>query len=95
MKEDANKTKAVDMAVSQIERLFGKGSIMKLGEKPIAADKAVQIYADKMVPYHTDEDRTRMLDSFCTVCPTTKRSTPADDRSRGISASPRASLHSP
>ena len=35
MKEDANKTKAVDMAVSQIERLFGKGSIMKLGERPI------------------------------------------------------------
>ncbi len=35
MKEENNKTKAIDMAVSQIERLFGKGSIMKLGEKPI------------------------------------------------------------
>lgn len=34
-KEEANKTKAIDMAVSQIEKLFGKGSIMKLGEKPI------------------------------------------------------------
>ena len=34
MKEEANKTKALDMAVSQIEKAFGKGSIMKLGEKP-------------------------------------------------------------
>ncbi len=37
MKEEENKTKAVDMAVSHIEKLFGKGSIMKLGEKPIEA----------------------------------------------------------
>ena len=36
-KEDSNKTKAIDMAVTQIEKLFGKGSIMKLGEKPIEA----------------------------------------------------------
>ncbi|MCX7965024.1 MAG: recombinase RecA [Syntrophorhabdaceae bacterium] len=35
MKDEVNKTKAIDMAVTQIERLFGKGSIMKLGEKPI------------------------------------------------------------
>lgn len=35
MKEDNNKAKAIDMAVTQIERLFGKGAIMKLGEKPI------------------------------------------------------------
>jgi recombination protein RecA len=33
--ESTNKTKAIDMAVTQIERLFGKGAIMKLGEKPI------------------------------------------------------------
>jgi recombination protein RecA len=33
--EEGNKTKAIDMAVTQIERLFGKGSIMKLGERPI------------------------------------------------------------
>jgi len=33
MKEEANKTKALDMAVTQIEKLFGKGSIMKLGER--------------------------------------------------------------
>lgn len=35
--EEGNKAKAIDMAVSQIEKLFGKGSIMKLGEKPIEA----------------------------------------------------------
>jgi recombination protein RecA len=33
--EEGNKGKAIEMAVTQIERLFGKGSIMKLGEKPI------------------------------------------------------------
>lgn len=37
MREEENKTKAVDMAVTQIEKLFGKGAIMKLGEKPIEA----------------------------------------------------------
>jgi recombination protein RecA len=37
VKEEENKTKAIDMAVSHIEKLFGKGSIMKLGEKPIEA----------------------------------------------------------
>jgi recombination protein RecA len=35
--KEGNKTKAIDMAVTQIEKLFGKGSIMKLGEKPIEA----------------------------------------------------------
>ncbi len=35
MKEETSKNKAIDMAVSQIEKLFGKGSIMKLGEKPL------------------------------------------------------------
>jgi recombination protein RecA len=33
MKEEQNKTKALDMAVTQIEKMFGKGSIMKLGER--------------------------------------------------------------
>lgn len=33
-REEGNKTKAIDMAVTQIERLFGKGAIMKLGERP-------------------------------------------------------------
>jgi recombination protein RecA len=33
MKEEASKTKALDMAVTQIEKLFGKGSIMKLGDR--------------------------------------------------------------
>ncbi|MCS7280479.1 MAG: recombinase RecA [Desulfobacterota bacterium] len=31
--EQTNKIKALEMAVTQIERLFGKGSIMKLGER--------------------------------------------------------------
>ena len=36
MKEESNnKIRAIDMAVSQIEKLFGKGAIMKLGEKAI------------------------------------------------------------
>ena len=37
MREEENRARAVDMAVTQIEKLFGKGSIMKLGEKPIEA----------------------------------------------------------
>jgi recombination protein RecA len=39
--EEGNKSKAIDMAVTQIEKLFGKGSIMKLGEKPIEAVQVV------------------------------------------------------
>ena len=31
--ENKDKTKAMDLAVSQIERQFGKGSIMKLGDR--------------------------------------------------------------
>ncbi|MBM4264124.1 MAG: recombinase RecA [Deltaproteobacteria bacterium] len=38
---DANREKAIDLAVSQIERQFGKGAIMKLGEGGIAKDQAV------------------------------------------------------
>ncbi|MCX5817756.1 MAG: recombinase RecA [Proteobacteria bacterium] len=37
MKEEENKSKAIDMAVTQIEKLFGKGSIMRMGDKPIEA----------------------------------------------------------
>jgi len=37
VKEENNKGKAIDMAVSQIEKLFGKGAIMKLGEKALEA----------------------------------------------------------
>jgi recombination protein RecA len=33
--ESKERTKAVDLAVSQIERQFGKGSIMKLGDRQI------------------------------------------------------------
>jgi recombination protein RecA len=35
------KTRALDLALSQIEKQFGKGSIMKLGEQAIAGDIAV------------------------------------------------------
>ena len=37
---DANKEKAIDLAVSQIERQFGKGAIMKLGEGGVIKDIA-------------------------------------------------------
>jgi recombination protein RecA len=32
----ANKLKSLDMAIDQIEKDHGKGSIMKLGDKPAA-----------------------------------------------------------
>lgn len=35
MKEDLSKKKAVELAVSQIEKQFGKGAIMKLGEETL------------------------------------------------------------
>jgi recombination protein RecA len=38
---DANREKAIDLAVSQIERQFGKGAIMKLGEAGVIKDHAV------------------------------------------------------
>jgi recombination protein RecA len=33
--EEGNKGKVIDMAMTQIEKLFGKGAIMRLGERPI------------------------------------------------------------
>lgn len=38
---DPNKEKAIDLAVSQIERQFGKGAIMKLGEEGLIRDVPV------------------------------------------------------
>jgi recombination protein RecA len=38
---DANREKAIDLAVSQIERQFGKGAIMRLGEGGLIKDVAV------------------------------------------------------
>ena len=38
---DVNREKALDLAVSQIERQFGKGAIMKLGEGGIVKDVPV------------------------------------------------------
>src|SRR4030095_13494745 len=38
---DANREKAIELAVSQIERQFGKGAIMKLGEGGVVKDVPV------------------------------------------------------
>ena len=37
-KEDMDKSKALDAALGQIERAFGKGSIMKLGQQENAVE---------------------------------------------------------
>jgi recombination protein RecA len=37
VRDEDNRGKAIDMAVSQIEKLFGKGAIMKLGAKALEA----------------------------------------------------------
>ncbi len=34
MSQKADKMKALETAIGQIERQFGKGSVMRLGEKP-------------------------------------------------------------
>ena len=39
--KDKERTRALDLAVSQIEKQFGKGAIMKLGEEAIVQDVAV------------------------------------------------------
>src|SRR5512135_1797915 len=41
MTMDANRVRALDLAVSQIEKQFGKGAIMKLGEQAHIRDIAV------------------------------------------------------
>ena len=38
MAEDKDRKRALDLAVSQIEKQFGKGSIMKLGEGAVVRD---------------------------------------------------------
>src|SRR5258705_2783235 len=35
---DVNRERAIDLALSQIEKQFGKGAIMKLGEGGVIAD---------------------------------------------------------
>ncbi|TMA54247.1 MAG: DNA recombination/repair protein RecA, partial [Deltaproteobacteria bacterium] len=35
---DVNRERAIDLAVSQIEKQFGKGAIMKLGEEALSQD---------------------------------------------------------
>src|SRR5215475_9584336 len=38
---DSNREKAIDLAVSQIEKQFGKGAIMKLGEAGLVKDISI------------------------------------------------------
>ena len=38
---DQNRQKALDAALSQIERQFGKGAVMRMGEQPREAIPAV------------------------------------------------------
>src|SRR6267143_1875241 len=38
MSIDVNRERAIDLAVSQIEKQFGKGAIMKLGEEALSQD---------------------------------------------------------
>ena len=40
-KEDMDKVKALEAAVGQIERSFGKGSIMKLGTDQVVETEAI------------------------------------------------------
>jgi recombination protein RecA len=37
-KEDSEKKRALDAALSQIDRAFGKGSVMRLGQREKAVD---------------------------------------------------------
>ena len=41
MEENLEKKKALEVAMSQIEKQFGKGSVMKLGERGAANIEAV------------------------------------------------------
>jgi hypothetical protein len=41
MSIDVNRERAIDLAVSQIEKQFGKGAIMKLGEEALAGHPAL------------------------------------------------------
>ncbi|HEB78976.1 MAG TPA: DNA recombination/repair protein RecA, partial [Rhodospirillales bacterium] len=40
-KDDMDKNKALEAAVSQIERAFGKGSIMKLGQHDVVEAESI------------------------------------------------------
>ena len=41
MAQDDNRTKALNAALSQIERQFGKGAVMRMGDAPRVAMPAV------------------------------------------------------
>ena len=40
-KENMNKDKALDAALGQIERAFGKGSVMRLGQRETVATEVI------------------------------------------------------
>ena len=40
-KDNMDKEKALDAALAQIDRAFGKGSVMKLGEQPTTSEEGV------------------------------------------------------
>ena len=56
-KNDMDKEKALESALSQIERAFGKGSIMRLGEQGAAVEipKAIQVVMGAMYFYFDDD----------------------------------------
>ena len=51
-KKDDDRQKALESALSQIERQFGKGSIMKLGDEN--AIQEIENLIDEMSPIHRD-----------------------------------------
>jgi recombination protein RecA len=65
-RNDKERGKAVELAVGQIEKQFGKGSIMRLGGKdaiaPIAAISTVSSWFRRFsVSAGTSEPRTRII----------------------------------
>ena len=56
MKQDGDKNKAVEMAMSQIEKQFGKGSIMRLGSEALNVDIPF-IPTGALIPGHCHRHR--------------------------------------
>ena len=70
--ENKDKTKAMDLAVSQIERQFGKGSIMKLGDRtmvniPVLKDHGLAGITGSLKNHYGSIDNPREFhDNGCT-----------------------------
>ena len=52
MSIDVNRERAIDLAVSQIEKQFGKGAIMKLGEERSEERRVGKECRSRWSPYH-------------------------------------------